>query len=78
MYNGYGINNNHGNSRNFIPTENKNILKNILRLAELSERINSNYDPIKLSNMNDNDIKALDGTLSRIVRACEDVDRLLF
>jgi hypothetical protein len=57
---------------------NKNITSNILKLVQLSDEINDIYSPAKLLSLNPNDIKALDGTLTRVNMALTDVKRLLY
>jgi hypothetical protein len=57
---------------------NKNITSSILKLVQLSDEINDIYSPAKLLGLNPNDIKALDGTLTRINNALIDVKRLLY
>jgi hypothetical protein len=57
---------------------NKNITSNIIKLVQLADDINENYSPAKLLGLNPNDIKALDGTLTRVNMALTDVKRLLY
>jgi hypothetical protein len=57
---------------------NKNITSNIIKLVQLVDDINENYSPAKLLGLNPNDIKALDGTLTRVNMALTDVKRLLY
>jgi hypothetical protein len=65
-------------NRKDFSTYNKNITSNILKLVQLSDEINDVYSPAKLLSLNPNDIKALDGTLTRINNALIDVKRRLY